>query len=147
MTPPHRHERDDEDRERARLKIRSKAWRARCALGDHARRLKILILAWLGEPIETLMKVLQTLDESGKGLYDAVVEDMRNPFYRCKKYLATLALAGANGDLKALFEAFPQDKYCELKARMREVSMDFLAQACCGIVTLSEPGVYVEAVS
>ena len=67
-----------------------------------------MLMAWLGDALEELKQVLQVLDEAGKGLYDAVVEDSRNPFYRCKKTLAELCQLGMYGNLKPLFDALPQ---------------------------------------
>ena len=46
---------DDEGADRKLLKILKKAWRARGVLGDKDKRTKIVLMCWLGAPVENLI--------------------------------------------------------------------------------------------
>eukprot|EP00959_Pyramimonas_sp_CCMP1952_P386919 8108827-Pyramimonas_sp.AAC.1 len=61
----------DDNKTMARLKVRKKAWRAKCTFEDPEKRTRILLMNWMGAPVEKMMSNFQYLDRAGKGLYDA----------------------------------------------------------------------------
>ena len=66
---------DAEEGRDVRAKIQKKAWRSRCVLRESVQRRKILLLCWLGGPVEDLMSQLQWLDRAKQGLMDVQIPD------------------------------------------------------------------------
>jgi hypothetical protein len=120
---------DDEDQDRKRLRIQKKAWRARCVLGDKDKRIKIVLMCWLGAPVENLMSTLQYLDEAGKGLYDTMMENDLNPYYVCRRELSKLVDSGVGGDLEPVFDAVVVAEHPALACQVRAIGLDLGAQA------------------
>ena len=86
-----------------RRKIQKKAYRSNCVLTDNAQRRKILLLTWIGAPLESLISELQYLDANGRGLLDIQwPNDPLNPFRRCRRRIASLLRSGRDGDLGLL---------------------------------------------
>lgn len=104
------------------------AWRSRLVLADRLKRIKILLLCWLGAPIEFLIRTLQYLDEIGKGLWDAVVDSPLNPFTTCRRQLTTLLLDGVTGAVSPLFLDLGVPAHNSLVRELRTVGLDLGAQ-------------------
>ena len=135
MLPPRDPDEPGSDEaDRQRLKIQKKTWRARCVLGDPQRRAKILLLCYLGAPVEKLMAEVQYLDQAGKGLYDVMIDDAQNPFFACKQRLARLVCEGAGGSLGAVFDLMPPADRPALLKEVRALGLDLGAQAAQRVV-------------
>jgi hypothetical protein len=104
-----------------------KAWRARCVLNSCEKRVSILLLCFLGAPVEAMMSRLQYLDSAGKGLFDAVVDTDLNPFLCCRRQLTALVLEGSDGPLGVVFCSHPH-LHKELMRDIRRMGCDFGGQ-------------------
>ena len=87
------------------------------------------MLCWFGAPVEALILILQSLDEAGKGLYDAVTNGPLNPILRCQRRLTQLLKEGVNGDLGPLFYGLSDAEKRALLLEVRTLGTDFGAQA------------------
>ncbi len=112
----------------ARLKVQKKAWRARCVLRDATKSEDIVLMAWMGSPVERLISVVQHLDSAGKGLFDAVLDTDLNPFRACRKELAELVHQGAKGPMEPVFARLPPHEHARVLGRIRALGLDFGGQ-------------------
>ncbi len=94
-------------------------------------------MCWLGGPIEFLISTLQHLDETGKGLLDAVVESDLNPFVNCRRRLTKLIQEGIDGDMSPLFHGVSVAAQNALLSEVRILGLDLGAQvelgSCFGV--------------
>lgn len=113
----------------ARKKVQKKAWRSKCVLNSPEHTERIVLMCWIGAPIEWLIAELQHLDnEASKGLLDVVVDSPLNPFTKCRMQLAKLVSDGAKGDLESIFAQIPHSMHREVLQRVRELGMDMASQ-------------------
>ena len=122
MTGNQQARRGDGEIERKRMKAQRKAWRARCVLQSPKRRKRMLLLCWLGAPVERLQSELNYRDQVGKILMDVVYQDELNPFWVCKVRLSQMSQSGPTGPLKVgaprtLSETFPLAFLANLRSR------------------------------
>jgi hypothetical protein len=85
-------------------------------------------MTWLGSPVEFLISELQHLDEQGKGLWDAVVENDMNPLVRFRRQLTKLVSEGADGPMSPLFHGLSVKRQNELLSEVRTMGLDLGAQ-------------------
>ena len=128
MQPAREQGDDSEEIARIRLKVQKKAWRSRQVLANPERRSKILLVCWLGAPIERLISYTQFLDDAGHGMFDVVVDTELNPFYTCRQRLCKLVNEGADGELGPVFDAFPVEEHPALMTDVAALGLDFAAQ-------------------
>ena len=112
-----------------RAKVQKKAWRSRCVLKDAVQRRQILLLCWLGAPIENLMSELQWLDRTKKGLLDIQLpDDPLNPFRRTRQRICLILREGRTGAMQPLYEAIPADAHPEFSSQARAMGLQFSAE-------------------
>ena len=61
---PNNRDDDGENAHIERHKVQKKAWRSQCVFQDPQRRLRVMLLCWLGAPVEELMSTLDHFDET-----------------------------------------------------------------------------------
>ena len=86
--------RSAESAEIHRLKLRKKAWRAKCVGQFPERREASCLMAFLGAPVENLIQRLQYLDARRNCVLDTMRSDSC-PFTACRLQLATLSCEAA----------------------------------------------------
>jgi hypothetical protein len=114
--------------QRLRIRSQKKAWRARRVLQDESRRIRILLLIWLGTPIECLMSALQYRDSHGNGLLDIRFDAPGNPFFDCRRKLFLMVQSGKDGPLRHIFSYFPAERHSGILDELRGIGLSFAAQ-------------------
>lgn len=121
-------EQDDINGQPARQKVQKKAWRSKYVLRDEQKKLSIVMMCWLGAPLERLSAELQWLDEKGKGLYDVICDNDLNPFFACRRKLAELVADGPTGPMKPVFDTYPGHMHTMMMDKLRGLGLDFGSQ-------------------
>ena len=120
---------DAEEGRDVRAKIQKKAWRSRCDLREPAQRRKILLLCWLGGPVEDLMSQLQWLDWAKQGLMDVQIPDgTLNPFHTARRRICSILRTGRKGPVQPLFDSIPADEHPEFSSQARTMGLQFSAE-------------------
>ena len=111
-----------------RQKIQKKAWRSKLVLECFKRKIRIVLMSWLGAPIEVLQSELTYRDQTSKGLYDTAFLDELNPFFVCTRALAKLVHEGSSGSMSPIFHIFPSQYHDEILETTRVMGTDMGAQ-------------------
>ena len=115
-----------------RVRIRKKAWRARCTLSDPIRMSHLCFLAVVGAPVQQCMLRVDSLDETGNSILECI-RPQTSPFVACRKELRDIIRRGctAGGQLTPIFEHFLVDDDANLSDMMdtaRTMAQEFSVQ-------------------
>ena len=127
-----------EDVHAHRLKVQKKAHCTRCVMADADQRLRLLLLSWMGGPLEKLMSEVQYFDSTRRGLLDLSV-DVLNPFLKCRQHLATLVFDGHLGPLSPKYDIQPIEDHVRLSGLIRGMGQDFSSQVKWRFLPMEHP--------
>ena len=110
-------EADNEAATIARIRIRKKAWRARCVLTDAVRMMHLCIFAVVGAPVQQCMLRVDSLDERGDAILDCM-DPESSPFVACRRELRNIVHYGCGEHdravLRPIFTSFLNDEEVNL---------------------------------
>ena len=101
----------------ARIRIRKKAWRAKCILTDAVRMMHVCIFVVVGAPVQQCMLRVDSLDERGDAILDCIHSESSR-FVACRQELRNIIHHGCGGSDRAvltpIFASFLMDEAVNL---------------------------------
>lgn len=136
---------DDEAATIARLRIRKKAFRARCILTDPVRMMHVCLLAVIGAPVQQCMLRLDSLDERGDTILECIRRET-SPFVACRLELRNIVRYGCGEHdlavLTLIFAHFALDDEVNLTEMLdaaRTMAQEFSVQNVFKTIFLDQP--------
>lgn len=122
-TAPASNGNDDNDE---RKKIQKKAWRTRCVLASQTRQADIVLMNFLGMPLEHLVVQLDSNDEKGHAITDMLLPDT-SPITSAMSEIFRLHSSGEDGPLSPVFRHFHGIRQ-DIDARADYMALEFSSQ-------------------